>query len=359
MGQVRVFWSEDEYMLIVRNLFEQGFKTADYADAMHAVKQIQNDVLPTERQRNIHNIWNIKKVDEMLKEYVKEQKKHHHAAPLQTVPVTELPDKPLPTPKVEPEVNSSLAAELREAALEAEAAPAPVREDDSVKHLVGVLAELKLGMHNLAVGMSEMRVSIAALAQGQPVGVPKHAPTDSMDLIIEALAGALAERFVASLRAALSGVADKEVAQFLGATEQKPAEKVEVPQEAAPSKTVTQGDTTPPMVPADWHREKVAITGTIGGERVKKPRVLILGVLGEQEQMIRNEYKHKFDLKFISGDASSGSVKHKAESVDFIVATRFVGNTVEGMFRKDPRYVRIDGGMTTLRNKLSSLKTGT
>lgn len=84
-------------------------------------------------------------------------------------------------------------------------------------------------------------------------------------------------------------------------------------------------------------------------------KVLILGLLPGQENDIKREFKTFFNLRFMEADCSHRELRQNAQSARFIFAmTGFINHPDEKQITstaKD-RYMRVDGGLTRLREAL-------
>ena len=87
-----------------------------------------------------------------------------------------------------------------------------------------------------------------------------------------------------------------------------------------------------------------------------KPTVLIVGLLPQQAGFIQTEYGHLLDLRFWK-EGNMSKLRSMVQNAEFVFTfTSKIGHDAESMIRsqnKDP--IRITGGMTTLREKLSEL----
>lgn len=78
-----------------------------------------------------------------------------------------------------------------------------------------------------------------------------------------------------------------------------------------------------------------------------KKRVVIIGLLKDQEHAIKQEFEDKFSIKCINAD----DAKH-ADVVDaqaYLIMKNFVSHAASEKYQKLPQHVLIDGGMSTLR----------
>lgn len=87
-----------------------------------------------------------------------------------------------------------------------------------------------------------------------------------------------------------------------------------------------------------------------------KPRITIVGLLANQQQMILSEYNEVFDLKmFHTDDAQGSSFRAAAEnSAAVFTMVSFINHTVENVIKSmKGKVIRVTGGMTSLRDKLN------
>lgn len=92
------------------------------------------------------------------------------------------------------------------------------------------------------------------------------------------------------------------------------------------------------------HNGEYAATG------VKKPRVIVIGLLGDQVHAINNEFKDEYDLKFIDTDRAMGLSPPDADA--YLLMKNFINHPLYHKYQVFPNHVLIDGGMTALRTWL-------
>jgi hypothetical protein len=92
------------------------------------------------------------------------------------------------------------------------------------------------------------------------------------------------------------------------------------------------------------HNGEYATTGT------KRPRVIVIGLLGDQVHAINNEFKDTYDLKFIDTDRAMGLSPPDADA--YLLMKNFINHPLYHKYQGFPNHVLIDGGMTALRTWL-------
>ena len=87
---------------------------------------------------------------------------------------------------------------------------------------------------------------------------------------------------------------------------------------------------------------------TYSSDNFHKPRIVVIGLLNSQMQMIEAEYRYKYDFRFV--DASkSVSEKSVIKADAYLIMKNFVNHSIYGIYQQFPNHVLIDGGMSTLR----------
>lgn len=90
----------------------------------------------------------------------------------------------------------------------------------------------------------------------------------------------------------------------------------------------------------------------------RKMRVAIVGLLGDQKGMIEKEYDKCFNLRvYLSEDGRGKAFEDQIARCDAVVVmARFIGDSLEKVAKANGvRYVKVSGGMTSLRDKLTDL----
>jgi hypothetical protein len=78
-----------------------------------------------------------------------------------------------------------------------------------------------------------------------------------------------------------------------------------------------------------------------------KKRIVVVGLLPDQEGMILREFGEQFTFKFLeSNDAKHADIP---QANAYLVMKNFVSHAVYGKYQHLPGHVLIDGGMSTLR----------
>lgn len=89
-----------------------------------------------------------------------------------------------------------------------------------------------------------------------------------------------------------------------------------------------------------------------------KPKVCIVGLLPAQTQLIETDFREVFDLRFIDITELRGGKRPATTfaNVDAVlVMTKFVNHTAEDLKANAKRLVRVNGGITALKDALTSL----
>lgn len=89
-----------------------------------------------------------------------------------------------------------------------------------------------------------------------------------------------------------------------------------------------------------------------------KTKICIIGLLATQQQMIAKEFDECFELRmFHTDDAKGPSLTSAAENCDrVLLMTNFINHAVENNVKAaGGKYEHVRGGMTTLRDRLTTL----
>lgn len=92
-----------------------------------------------------------------------------------------------------------------------------------------------------------------------------------------------------------------------------------------------------------------------GSTKVQLPKVLIIGLLPAQAAMITGEFKDCLDLRFWKNGVQQQLFATARYMNHVIGMTDFMQHSDEEQVKKLPHYIRVGGGMTTLREKLTEL----
>lgn len=93
-------------------------------------------------------------------------------------------------------------------------------------------------------------------------------------------------------------------------------------------------------------------------EKPVKPRVAVVGLLNAQQNVIEKEFGDAFDLRFFTSDAARGRAFMEAISncKPVLLMINFANHGIEDAVRAaGPNLVRVNGGMSSLRDKLTEL----
>lgn len=138
----------------------------------------------------------------------------------------------------------------------------------------------------------------------------------------------------------------------------KPASQVQ--SEAKPEITVTEAKENNSQNSKSFDVKPVS-AGTSVQQKKEGPKmkVCIVGLLPSQTTLIEKEFGNDFQLKcFVSEKAKGPSFTAWASNANAVLAmTSFMDHSIEDCIRASRgRLVRLDGGLSTLRQKLSTMK---
>ena len=94
------------------------------------------------------------------------------------------------------------------------------------------------------------------------------------------------------------------------------------------------------------HNPTYASAGT------KLPRVIIIGLLGDQVHAIVKEFSAQFDIRCIDTDRAMGMSPPDADA--YLLMKNFINHPLYHKYQAFPNHVLIDGGMSTLRMWLNT-----
>jgi len=94
------------------------------------------------------------------------------------------------------------------------------------------------------------------------------------------------------------------------------------------------------------HNPTYAAAGT------KLPRVIIIGLLGDQVHAITREFSDRYDVKCIDTDRAMGMTPPDADA--YLLMKNFINHPLYHKYQAFPNHVLIDGGMSTLRMWLNT-----
>lgn len=94
------------------------------------------------------------------------------------------------------------------------------------------------------------------------------------------------------------------------------------------------------------HNPTYAATGSF------KPRVVIIGLLGDQVHSITKEFQDRYDIKCIDTDRAMGMEPPTANA--YLLMKNFINHPLYHKYQAYPQHVLIDGGMSTLRMWLNT-----
>jgi len=89
-------------------------------------------------------------------------------------------------------------------------------------------------------------------------------------------------------------------------------------------------------------------------ERVRKPRILIIGLLGSQREIIDKEFGDRFDIRHKFQDDSLGQIEEHAKTCEATFAmVGKSGHDIESIKKYSPHYQRVNGMIGELRRVLN------
>jgi len=94
------------------------------------------------------------------------------------------------------------------------------------------------------------------------------------------------------------------------------------------------------------HNPTYAAAGT------KLPKVIIIGLLGDQVHAITREFSDRYDVKCIDTDRAMGMNPPDADA--YLLMKNFINHPLYHKYQAFPNHVLIDGGMSTLRMWLNT-----
>lgn len=83
-----------------------------------------------------------------------------------------------------------------------------------------------------------------------------------------------------------------------------------------------------------------------------KPRIVIIGLLGDQVHSITREFQDHYDIKCIDTDRAMGMEPPAANA--YLLMKNFINHPLYHKYQAYPQHVLIDGGMSTLRMWLNT-----
>lgn len=276
MAKIKVFWRDDECKLLADYLFDLDI-TPKSSKFLYSIKEAQKKLLPVERQRYIVNRHNVQSVIDVMEKVIEE----------------------------------------RQIAYITKGVVPPLKQEAPVDVAPLVPQELTVEKEEITDEVAEEADEVVHKAKRVTRTAPAHAEghlSNSMDTLLEALACEMADRFAYHLKEALSGIADREVAMYLGTTRVK---------------------------------------------KERKPRVIVVGLIQQQSSMINEEFKDSLDLRFVETNTSRSELSGKIQHADAVIGmVGFMNHSIAAMCEKHANYTRISGGMDSLRSKLLGFVVG-
>lgn len=78
-----------------------------------------------------------------------------------------------------------------------------------------------------------------------------------------------------------------------------------------------------------------------------KPKVVIIGLLNDQANVIAREFANDYELKFIDAEKAVGL--RPADAHAYLLMKNFISHSLYHKYQQFPNHVLVDGGVTTLR----------
>jgi hypothetical protein len=86
---------------------------------------------------------------------------------------------------------------------------------------------------------------------------------------------------------------------------------------------------------------------TYGASGKSLPKVVIIGLLGDQVHSITKEFSDRYEVKCIDTDRAMGMAPPQADA--YLLMKNFINHPLYHKYQAFPNHVLIDGGMSTLR----------
>ena len=91
---------------------------------------------------------------------------------------------------------------------------------------------------------------------------------------------------------------------------------------------------------------------TYGASGKSLPKVVIIGLLGDQVHSITKEFSDRYEVKCIDTDRAMGMAPPQADA--YLLMKNFINHPLYHKYQAFPNHVLIDGGMSTLRMWLNT-----
>jgi hypothetical protein len=91
---------------------------------------------------------------------------------------------------------------------------------------------------------------------------------------------------------------------------------------------------------------------TYGASGKSLPKVVIIGLLGDQVHAITKEFSDRYEVKCIDTDRAMGMAPPQADA--YLLMKNFINHPLYHKYQAFPNHVLIDGGMSTLRMWLNT-----
>lgn len=91
-------------------------------------------------------------------------------------------------------------------------------------------------------------------------------------------------------------------------------------------------------------------------ESVVRRKVLIVGLLGQQANVLKEQFGKHLDLSFWNEDRVNDRLQGLLDSNQTVFgATKFISHAIDGVLTRSPDYRRVHGGVSKLRGELRAL----
>lgn len=95
---------------------------------------------------------------------------------------------------------------------------------------------------------------------------------------------------------------------------------------------------------------------TLSGNKPKRKRVTVVGLLPQQAGMLGLEYGSRLDCRFLGSDSNVNELRSATNNSDFVLGmVGFMSHSTDGVLAKSESYLRVSGGMSKLRSILDKL----
>ncbi|WP_031570612.1 hypothetical protein [Acidithiobacillus thiooxidans] len=111
---------------------------------------------------------------------------------------------------------------------------------------------------------------------------------------------------------------------------------------------------TPETFPTEESEEESAAPSQ--EESVARRKVLVVGLLGQQANVLKEQFGKHLDLSFWNEDRVNDRLQGLLDSNQTVFgATKFISHAIDGVLTRSPDYRRVHGGVSKLRGELRAL----